>query len=472
MHRLGEYSLRPYSYGAPHLMDQYRAQPESSHVVPMEVHQDVYYTNLCHSAYSSGDPYNGSSSNSALLSANATYTNFFNQGCRSDNDSINRRQPELQSQYVPSTDNHYSYNSSVPPSNATSPRNHYAYSSSVNTLGTLVPGENINRDMESLRQELAYKCPRSDDLLMAITKTAEATVQEHGTADEDDDNPRPPQLFPLSELEQDQELRASIIDHPYYPEMVVAHIKIFMIGAPKELRKKLDDIITKFQGLQVNTTTIGDDPSLDFLMRSYVNLLGKLCDDIEEPFNKFMEFKDASTKQLEDICGHFVATEPDESDNYGYDICSGQIDAALEMENLERMQEDQNMMYPLYDIDESIFIDASMPDDELKKKLMQKYGRHIGGLKAEFSRVRKKGKLPALARTILKDWFNRHSYWPYPSELEKSHLQRLCDLNLKQINNWFINERKRHWSCEGKCMHPNAKYYNSAAGKGGDKGNM
>jgi hypothetical protein len=55
-------------------------------------------------------------------------------------------------------------------------------------------------------------------------------------------------------------------------------------------------------------------------------------------------------------------------------------------------------------------------------------------------------------------------------EAEKQYLQRMCALNLKQINNWFINERKRHWSCEGKCMHPNAKFYNSSTGLGGDKG--
>jgi hypothetical protein len=91
------------------------------------------------------------------------------------------------------------------------------------------------------------------------------------------------------------------------------------------------------------------------------------------------------------------------------------MDGGYENDELERMKEDQSMLYPYNDIDESIVIDASLPDDELRKKLMQKFGRHIGGLKAEFNRVRKKGKLPSQARNVLKDWFNRHSYWPYPS---------------------------------------------------------
>lgn len=63
-----------------------------------------------------------------------------------------------------------------------------------------------------------------------------------------------------------------------------------------------------------------------------------------------------------------------------------------------------------------------------------------------------------------------HSEWGRPltlwqmhhvQENEKAHLQKLCALNLKQINNWFINERKRHWSSEGKCMHPNTKLYDT-----------
>lgn len=42
-------------------------------------------------------------------------------------------------------------------------------------------------------------------------------------------------------------------------------------------------------------------------------------------------------------------------------------------------------------------------------------------------------------------------------EMEKEYLQHLCSLSLKQINNWFINERKRHWNSEGRAMYPSGK---------------
>jgi len=48
-------------------------------------------------------------------------------------------------------------------------------------------------------------------------------------------------------------------------------------------------------------------------------------------------------------------------------------------------------------------------------------------------------------------------------EMEKAYLQRLCDLTLKQINNWFINERKRHWNSEERSMYPNPKFNDDEA---------
>ena len=40
--------------------------------------------------------------------------------------------------------------------------------------------------------------------------------------------------------------------------------------------------------------------------RSYTELLTKFREDFEEPYNKMMQFMDNATKDLEDICGHYV----------------------------------------------------------------------------------------------------------------------------------------------------------------------
>lgn len=54
-------------------------------------------------------------------------------------------------------------------------------------------------------------------------------------------------------------------------------------------------------------------------------------------------------------------------------------------------------------------------DRELKDQLLRKFGSHISSLKLEFSKKKKKGKLPREARQALLDWWNVHYKWPYPT---------------------------------------------------------
>ncbi|XP_066310516.1 homeobox protein knotted-1-like 12 [Miscanthus floridulus] len=90
-------------------------------------------------------------------------------------------------------------------------------------------------------------------------------------------------------------------------------------------------------------------------------------------------------------------------------------------------------------------IDPCAEDMELKHQLLRKYGGYLGGLRQEFSKRKKKGKLPKEARQKLLHWWELHYKWPYPSETEKMALAEMTGLDQKQINNWFINQRKRHW---------------------------
>ncbi|OVA03136.1 Homeobox domain [Macleaya cordata] len=81
----------------------------------------------------------------------------------------------------------------------------------------------------------------------------------------------------------------------------------------------------------------------------------------------------------------------------------------------------------------------------LKDLLLHKYNGYLCNLRTEFNKKRKKGKLPRDARITLLDWWKSHSRWPYPTEVEKMKLVEETGLDQKQITNWFINQRKRHW---------------------------
>jgi hypothetical protein len=63
--------------------------------------------------------------------------------------------------------------------------------------------------------------------------------------------------------------------------------------------------------------------------------------------------------------------------------------------------------------------DTSCPeeveDTKLKHQLLKKYGGYLGGLRREFCKRKKRGKLPREARQTLLQWWELHYKWPYPS---------------------------------------------------------
>ncbi|CAH1407548.1 unnamed protein product [Nezara viridula] len=55
----------------------------------------------------------------------------------------------------------------------------------------------------------------------------------------------------------------------------------------------------------------------------------------------------------------------------------------------------------------------------------------------------KRGVLPKQATTIMRSWLFQHLVHPYPTEDEKRQIAAQTDLTLLQVNNWFINARRR-----------------------------
>ncbi|KAG1677366.1 hypothetical protein FOA52_010745 [Chlamydomonas sp. UWO 241] len=75
--------------------------------------------------------------------------------------------------------------------------------------------------------------------------------------------------------------------------------------------------------------------------------------------------------------------------------------------------------------------------DAMKEKLLE--------LQEEFSKTKRSGKLPDQALALLKEWWSANETHPYPTEADKKQLIEATGLESMQINNWFINQRKRHW---------------------------
>lgn len=48
-------------------------------------------------------------------------------------------------------------------------------------------------------------------------------------------------------------------------------------------------------------------------------------------------------------------------------------------------------------------------------------------------------------KKVLRDWFDQHALDPYPSNDEKVELAKRARMDVKQVENWFTNRRKRNW---------------------------
>ncbi|KAL0364855.1 UNVERIFIED_CONTAM: Homeobox protein knotted-1-like 1 [Sesamum angustifolium] len=181
-------------------------------------------------------------------------------------------------------------------------------------------------------------------------------------------------------------------------------------------------------------THIGVDPELDDFMKSYCEVLHKYKEELSKPFDEATSFLSSIESQLSDLCKETLPSpSPTSYSSYhSADDGGGLSDEDPSCGELEALGSQEST-------------GNRQGDHELKEMLMRKYSGYLSSLRKEFLKKRKKGKLPKDARTALLKWWNTHYRWPYPTEEEKNRLSEKTGLDQKQINNWFINQRKRHW---------------------------
>ncbi|CAN6322457.1 unnamed protein product [Urochloa humidicola] len=210
-------------------------------------------------------------------------------------------------------------------------------------------------------------------------------------------------------------IKAKIMSHPQYSALVAAYLDCQKVGAPPDVSDRLSAMAAKLDAQPGPSWRRHEPtPELDQFMEAYCNMLVKYQEELARPLQEAAEFFKSVERQLDSIT----------------DISN--------CEGAGSSEEDQDASCPEE-------IDPCAEDKELKHQLLRKYGGYLGGLKQEFSKRKKKGKLPKEARQKLLHWWELHYKWPYPSETEKMALAETTGLDQKQINNWFINQRKRHW---------------------------
>lgn len=251
-----------------------------------------------------------------------------------------------------------------------------------------------------------------------------STIRSNNYYQENNDHQNP------NEAVAAEAIKAKIIAHPQYSSLLQAYMDCQKVGAPAEVVARLAAVRHEFEARQQQASAscveTSKDPELDQFMEAYYHMLVKYREEISRPLQEAMEFMQRIESQL-----NMLTTGPRQIFNSD-EKCEG----------IGSSEEDQDHSGGETDLPE---IDPRAEDRELKNHLLRKYSGYLSSLKQELSKKKKKGKLPKDARQKLLSWWDLHYKWPYPSETEKVALAESTGLDQKQINNWFINQRKRHW---------------------------
>ncbi|XP_074555621.1 homeotic protein knotted-1-like [Curcuma longa] len=226
-------------------------------------------------------------------------------------------------------------------------------------------------------------------------------------------------------------MKTKIMSHPQCSTLIAAFIDCQKVGAPPDAAARLSELSRELESrLSCRRREASSDPELDQFMEAYCDILTKYRDELSRPLQEATEFLNSVESQLTAF-----AAAASSSRLFSYsDAEEKEQDAASSEEDLDPSSSDADLLK----------IDLHADDKELKLHLLKKYSGYLSSLKQELSK-KKKGKLPKEARQKLLKWWELHNKWPYPSESEKVALVESTGLDQKQINNWFINQRKRHW---------------------------
>ncbi|QCE14512.1 homeobox protein knotted-1-like 6 [Vigna unguiculata] len=243
--------------------------------------------------------------------------------------------------------------------------------------------------------------------------------------------PPPTKVVFGKEEDVSKALRNKVASHPLFPHLLHAFIDCHKVGAPQDIADLFEGIKEEHSGLcQISESKsyhgfLGADPELDDFMGTFYDLLVKYKSDLSRPFNEATMFLTHMETQLHSICNDLAVSDntvPQPAGDFGG---SRGKDS---MEGIKRIESKKTNEV-----------------EELKDNLLSRYSGYITNLKHEFSRKKKKEKLPKEAKKILLAWWNIHFKWPYPTDADKVALAEWSGLEQKQVNNWFINQRKRHW---------------------------
>ncbi|XP_061363877.1 homeobox protein knotted-1-like 3 isoform X1 [Gastrolobium bilobum] len=247
--------------------------------------------------------------------------------------------------------------------------------------------------------------------------------------------------------------KAEILAHPLYEQLLSAHVACLRIATPVDQLPRIDAQLAQSQNVVAKYSAfghgaqnmVGDDKELDQFMSHYILLLCSFKEQLQQHVRVHAMEAVMACWEIEQSLQSLTGVSPGEGTG-----------ATMSDDEDEQIDSDVNLFDGSFDGSDNMGFGPLIPTEnerslmervrqELKHELKQGYKEKIVDIREEILRKRRAGKLPGDTTSVLKAWWQSHSKWPYPTEEDKVRLVQETGLQLKQINNWFINQRKRNW---------------------------
>ncbi|XAR69414.1 hypothetical protein NMG60_11000980 [Bertholletia excelsa] len=245
--------------------------------------------------------------------------------------------------------------------------------------------------------------------------------------------------------------KAEILAHALFEPLLGAHVACLRVATPVDQLPRIDAQLAQSQRMAAKYSAIGFDGAADYkdleqFMTNYLLLLCSFKQQLQQLVRVHAREAVITCWEIEQSLQSLTGVPP------------GEGTGATMSDDDDDMQEgsETNIFDGNLDGPESMSFGPLIPTEsektlmesvrqELKHELKQGYKEKIIDIREEILRKRRAGKLPGDSTSILKTWWQSHSNWPYPTEEDKVKLINQTGLQLKQINNWFVNRRKRNW---------------------------
>ncbi|KAD5316779.1 hypothetical protein R6Q59_031941 [Mikania micrantha] len=258
--------------------------------------------------------------------------------------------------------------------------------------------------------------------------------------------------------DQNRHIKAEIANHPLYEQLLSAHLACLRVATPIDQLPLIDAQLS--QSHQVLRSYIADHHNqplspherqdLDNFLAQYLLVLCSFKEELQQHVRVHAVEAVIACREIEHnlqaLTGITLGegsggTMSDEEDEMAMDLTlDGSNEMMMGFGPLLPTESERSLMERVR--------------QELKIELKQGFRSKIEDVREEILRKRRAGKLPGDTTSVLKDWWQQHSKWPYPTEDDKAKLVEETGLQLKQINNWFINQRKRNWHSNSNSMTP------------------